>query len=454
VNVRDHLEEFLVAHQTPGVAAAIARDDEVQVETAGLADPSTSRVVEPSTLFRIGSVTKTFTAAAVMQLRDEERLRLDDPLAEHLPEFARARNPFGPIEDVTIRRLLTHESGVPVESPVFDWATRSFPTGAEILASLDRVTLAVPPDTEVKYSNFGYQLLGEVVARLSGAAFRDRVLARIVRPLGMRNTMFGLRDDVRGLAARGHNPPGFTDDPIPSDDRLKATDADGGLWSTAEDLGRWLRLHLSPVHAVQGGEQVLAGTTIAEMAKPRRILDAAWTQAIGLGWRVYRRGDLIAVGHAGGTFGFSSKVLFAPSLGAGVVVLANGDGRPVARLADALLDHLAGEAERDRVSEPGGMGRPEPLPEQYAELLGLYAWDDLSAAIRVEWRAGALQLIPLGTGRRDEAQLLEPTEDPLVFTVRGGRETGEPCRFHRGTGGTISGLTISGWPLVRLRAVD
>ena len=447
-NERERLvAAFRREHRLPSVAAALA-DDRGPVWTFadGAADPSRDEPASVDTVYRVGSVTKPFTATAVMQLRDEGALRLDDPLAHHLPEFARATNPFGPVEDVTIRRLLTHQSGLPVESPVFDWASRHFPTHEELLATLDRVQLVVPPASEVKYSNFGYELLGEVITRRSQRPYRDLVAERILVPLGMDSSSFDPAD-AGSRMAQGHDPPAFTDAPAPSPDRMKATDADGGLCSTVEDLAHWVALQLRAHRGTEAsGPQILSGDTLAEMHRPRRLLDAGWTQAIGLGWRIFRHDGDLRVGHAGGTFGFTAKIAFSRRLNRGAVVLTNGEG-PVADLVDALLgDAVPAE------TTAAATGAPVPVPGPIRDLLGLYAWEDHSAPAAVEWVGGRLTLSWLGAGPRgdDRPRVLVGTGDPCVFTVVGGRETGETCTFRRDADGAVLGLTISGWPLVRL----
>jgi hypothetical protein len=177
------------------------------------------------------------------------------------------------------------------------------------------------------------------------------------------------------------------------------------------------------------------------------MLDAGWTRAQALAWQVMRRGDDVFVGHSGGTFGYSSSLLLEPREGVGAIVLSNGTGSAPALALELLAIGLA--AIRD--ARPLDAQLPTRVPERFGELLGLYAWEDLGAHARIEWRAGVLALVwPVDAG--EEPQVLEPTDDPLRFVVRGGRETGEACVFRRGADGAISGLTLRGWPLARLLA--
>lgn len=438
---------FVRERRLPGATAGVVLGDELAWSLPyGFIELEAGIAADERTLYRVASVTKTFTGAAVVVLRDEGRLHLDDPLVDHLPEFAAARNPFGPIEEVTIRRLLTHESGLPVESPLFDWAGRGYPPMPDILASMGDVTIAVPPDSAFKYSNLGYQLLGELVARLGEMPYEAFVAERLLRPLGMDSSTFAPDDEQRARAARGHDARTFSDHLAPSAERSKATTADGGLYSSVVDLARWVSLQFRADQERAGGAQILSGRSLAEMHRPRRLLDESWTRAQALAWQVRRRGSEVVVGHSGGTFGFSSCVAFSSREPVGVVVLSNGTA-PASALAFDLLERAL---EAVRTTGPGTAVLPSPVPEGYRALLGLYAWEDAGAWVRVEWRDGRLVLVWSEEDASTEAQGLEPTDDPLRFVVRGGRETGESCVFRPSASGAIVGLTVRGWPLARL----
>jgi D-alanyl-D-alanine carboxypeptidase len=437
---------FVRQRRLPGASAGVILGDELAWSLPyGFTELEAGVPADAHTLYRVASVTKTFTGAAVVLLRDEGRLHLDDPLVDHLPEFAAARNPYGPIEEVTIRRLLTHESGLPVESPLFDWAGRGYPPMPDILASLGDVILPVPPDSAFKYSNLGYQLLGELVARLGEMPYEAFVEERLLRPLGMNSSTFAPDDEQRARAARGHDARTFSDRLAPSAERSKATSADGGLFSTVVDLARWVSLQFRTDAERADRAQVLSGRSLAEMHRPRRVLDDSWTRAQALAWQVRRRGREVVVGHSGGTFGFSSSVAFSANEPVGIVVLSNGTA-PASALAFDLLEHALAAV---RTTGPVTPVLPLPVPEGYRALLGLYAWEDAGAWVRVEWRDERLVLVWSEEDASAETQVLEPTDDPLRFLVRGGRETGEPCVFRPSPAGAILGLTVRGWPLAR-----
>ena len=194
--VADRLEakaaSFVKEKRLPGAAVGVVHGDElVWSAGVGFADVASRRAPEASTLYRIASITKTLTGAAIMQLRDEGRLHLDDPIVAHIPELRNAQSAFGPIETVTIRRMLSHESGLMSEPPGTDWAVPRYEGVVERnLANPEDIGTRVAPNTQWKYSNLAYQLLGEVVARASGEPYVERLRAAILEPLRMASTAF------------------------------------------------------------------------------------------------------------------------------------------------------------------------------------------------------------------------------------------------------------------------
>jgi hypothetical protein len=170
---------------------------------------------------------------------------------------------------------------------------------------------------------------------------------------------------------------------------------------------------------------------------------------------VTRRGEDVWVGHSGGTFGYSSSVLFSVADRVGAIVLSNGTA-PISSLAPALLARALAQIPGEGPAAPTVVSPmvPTPMPLAFEDLVGLYSWEDVGELARVEWRDGRLAMLwgssPASPG--GSTRVLEPTEDPLRFVVRGGREAGEPCVFRRGDDGSVVGLTIRGWPLARLVA--
>jgi D-alanyl-D-alanine carboxypeptidase len=412
-------------------------------------DPS-SRVLDADTLFRVASITKTFTATAIVQLRDEGKLRLDDPLVKHLPEFAAVENPFGPIEDVTLRRVASHSSGLMGEPPTDHWSTLRFPTREEWLAVLPQVRVAIPPGSAFKYSNLGYTLLGEVIERLSGQPYVEYLRKAIFEPLGMASSTYEPTDALRSRAASGHGPHPFEDaaEPAPPSP-LNGMAAAGQLWTTTRDLSRWISVHFRTDATERGGEQILAGPSMIEMQQACYV-EPGWVGGYGFGWRISRRGDRIFHGHGGSVPGYRSQIFFDASLKVGIIVLIDGVGA-VDEIAVRLMDTLAKQVQAAEASRP--TTPPSPTPPEYRRFLGLYRMlrvGDVPA--RIEFRGGMLHLKdgPASPFPGAPPTALEPTDRPLVFMVRGGRYAGEPLTFSIADDGAVTGFRAAGFTYTHL----
>lgn len=444
------LASFVKDNRLPGATAGIVHDGElVWTGSAGFADVAARRPADARTLHRVASITKTFTATAVVALRDDGLLGLDDPLVEHLPEVAAAQPAAGPIEAVTLRLLLAHQSGFQSEPPGTDWSVGRYEGDAAAnLARAAEFGTRVPVASQEKYSNLGYQLLGEVVARRSGMSYADFVASRITGPLGMTRTVLGhLPPDLVGEAATPYAGRWLTDELRPVTEPLEMVSSEGGLWSCVEDLARWAAFWTEKDDDASHAS-VLSQASRREMRTPRYLGDEAWTSAFGLGWYGVRKDDVIWVQHGGSLLGFRSMVAYDVKHRVGTVALINGMGLPGA-LAMSL-----GAIARTAVTESAPeLEPPARMPEGCADLLGLYIEPDIfGELVRVEWRDGHLVLHDPDA---PPDLVLHATDDPLVFGVEPGfRPSGEPCRFERGADGRIRSLWIGGGSYRRLHAAD
>ncbi|MEE4276559.1 MAG: serine hydrolase domain-containing protein [Thermoleophilia bacterium] len=444
----DHTRAFVREERLPGASVGVVtRAGLGWTGAAGFADLVKARRPDADTLYRIASNTKVFTAIGVLQLRDEGRLRLDDPLVVHLPEFAAVTNPFGPIEDVTIRRLLTHESGLQGEHPFTDPTRPAELRREQVLAALDRVRVAIPPSSAGKYSNIGFDLLGEVVARLNGGDYEEVLQRRVLRPLGMTATTCHPTGDLEKRCAVGHDARDHSDVLRPA----RVLDPDlmpgcGMLWSTVADLARFLAFAMAADRWSDVSHPVLAPRSLAEMQDCRILTGDSPPVFQGLAWYSEAAPDGSQwLGHAGGVPGFVSRTLFRPDDGLGVIVLLNGIA-DAGKLAMELATLSAG-ALRGR-PEPEPSTPPAAPPVEVERLLGAYQDDDDSSSIvHVEWRDGQLTLV----GERD-ADVLVATGDTSVWTVRSGRPAGETARFLTDDRGVVTALNVAGYPYRRLRA--
>jgi CubicO group peptidase (beta-lactamase class C family) len=396
----------------------------------------------PATLFRIGSVTKTFTATALLALAEAGRLSLQDPLCAHLPEAVKIDNPFGRVEDITLGRLLTHRSGLMGEAPLGHWESLQFPDRDQLVDALPDMRVVVAPDSALKYSNLGYALLGEVIARASGQSYRDYLATQVLAPLGMRDTVF----------TPGSAPLAIGHDAVRSSDSLrdaphfdlKAMASAGQLYSTAADLLRWGAFH----HGDQVG--VLSPAGRAAMQHPA-YLASDWESGTCLGWGAIRRSGRVVLAHAGGIHGYSAMLMLVPDCRTTLVVLVNDTLGGLEPLALAALD---------LVLDATPMTPPRPRPvcvvpaATAASVVGWYEADSLPSVldpVRIHSVDGGLRVqMPTGAGATVEFGVT-PSAAPDEFVVDDGRSIGETLRVRR-HGGAVSGFALDGFHFTRVGA--
>ncbi|HXI45167.1 MAG TPA: serine hydrolase domain-containing protein [Candidatus Acidoferrales bacterium] len=354
----------------------------------------TIRVGEDATpdadsVFRIASMTKSFTAAAILSLRDEGRLRLDDPIADHLPRLAGLRGPTTDSPPITIRHLLTMTAGFPTDDP---WGDRQ--QGLDTDAFLDLVarglTFAWAPGTRFEYSNLGYGILGRLVTAVAGREYREVVRERLLEPLGMPSTGYLEAEVAPERLARGYvwRDGTFLDEPM---DGYGALASMGGVFTTVRDLVTWVNgfIDAFPPRDEPGMAHPLRRASRREMQQPMVPIDPGVTfrtadahpeldtGAYGFGLFVndhLRWGRI--VGHSGGYPGFGSNMRWHPPSGLGVIALANGRYANSAALAGEMLIALleAEAAPSRRVA-----AAPPTLAARAAVETLLERWDDALA---------------------------------------------------------------------------
>ncbi len=449
------LISWLEKARLPGVAAGIVRDQSlVWRKGYGHSDMERHRRPDELTLSRVASITKTFTTLSVLQLRDDGLLTLEDPLVLHIPEFGAANPTAGRLEDVTIKRMVTHRSGLTTEPPLPGWGALSFPTMNAIVAALPQAEVAILQDSAFKYSNFAFALLGEVIARLSGRPYVEYVKANILGPLGMTLTDFDLSLDMQPHSATGYSPSEHEDRPVKAPyAHMAGMCAAGQLHSNVRDLAKWISFQFK----TDGGDrddtkgQVLAGTALEEMHRPV-YLEPDWSAGQALGWRVVRVGGRVFHNHGGGIHGFGSNVAFHKPSKTGVVVLANiwptvAAAQIAQDMLGLVLDADANAVKTTARQEPA---LPGNAPATLTEYMGRYRAEPGIPAL-IEYRGGALRLV----GPEPEAYTLHApatleltgTSDALM--VRGGRGSGELAVFKRDSNGGIASYELGGFVFKR-----
>jgi CubicO group peptidase (beta-lactamase class C family) len=408
------------------VSVGVVRDGElVWSQHVGAARLDPARPADDDTQFMIGSVTKTFTALLVMQLRDAGRLGLDDPVGTWLPDTKHA--------DVTVRQLLAHSSGLQREPVGHVWETLEAPDSAAFLEGLEQAERVLPPHFVFHYSNLAYGLLGQLVERLHGGSWEACVMERVLGPLGMTRTGLRPADD----RAIGYQIDPFagtaTQEPVLE---LKATAPLGGLWSTVADMARYAAFIADP------DPDVLLAASLEEMCRPLVMVDPdGWTLAYGMGFGMARRGQRVYVGHGGAMPGFLTGLRVRRADRVGVIAFANttAGAKPVDLAADVL------DAVLDEEPTLPQAWVPEERHPDLVELLG--SWWSEGEELVLEVRGGELWMrVPSGTVT-DETRLRR--ESQTTFRAVEGRERGEVLELVRAEDGSLEKLYFATYAVTR-----
>ena len=418
----DRLLQERQADRLPSVAAAVVhKGEQVWANAVGTADYDEDRDATPDTQYRIGSITKTFTATAIMQLRDAGQLDLDDRLEQHVDGIANGTP--------TIRRLLSHLSGLQREAGEM-FVTGESPTDDELIASMSEIEFVLGPAQAHHYSNLAFALLGQVVARKGGLPYTQYVDERIIRPLGLtRTTWTPHAPKAQGYLVDEYARTVWTE---PETD-LGGAAAAGQLWSTVEDLGRWATF------LARGTDGVLAPATNEEMWFPQQMrYPDAWDEGWGLGLMLFNQGGTIYGGHGGAMAGHLGGVFIDRKTQTGAAALTNSGTRGDMEL---FAISLAAKA-RELWPEPVVPWGPEPQPPaDVRAILGRW-WSEGNEFV-FWWEGGTLRAKVVGTKPGRGETTFERDGDGWRATA--GREHGERLRIDSGQ------LVWSGYAFTRVQ---
>ncbi len=355
---------------------------------------------DAGTVFRIASMTKSFTASAVLALRDDGALRLDDPAETYVPELRGWPPVSADSARVSIRHLLTMTAGFPTDDP---WGDRQQGLPLEAFAAFlaGGVRFNWAPGTRFEYSNLGFAILGRVITAVTGVAYPDYVRDRLLRPLGMTSTGYEAEEFAGPGLARGYRraPGGWSEGPF---EPCGAFAPMGGIFSCVADLTRWVSgfaAAFPPGDPQGGGRHPVRRATRREMQLPQVLTGwdttpsfpgngaATSPGAYGFGLFVTEHPALgRIVGHSGGYPGFGSNMCWHPATGTGVIALGNSTYAAMAPLAARLLEAVL--ANRQPPSYGYGLAlapaqSPGPWPETVAARDAvsrlLSSWDDAEA---------------------------------------------------------------------------
>ncbi|MEW5530828.1 serine hydrolase domain-containing protein [Streptomyces virginiae] len=410
--------------RAPSVVAAVLRAGEVVWE--GSRTSIEGHGPDGDVQYRIGSISKTFTAVLVMRLRDEGLLRLEDPLEKHLPGTAAG--------GVTIAQLLAHTGGLAAETPGEWWERTPGAQRPELADVLGEEPFKLTPGSRHHYSNPGYTLLGSLVEALRGRPWEEVLRAEVLEPLGL--------DRTSGLPQAPHaggwavHPWADVMMPEPLED-LGLMAAAGQLWSTTRDLARFADFLL------RGDERVLSAESVREMRRPAAPPETGLAElGYGLGMQLMAQGARRLVGHSGSLPGFVAGLWLSETDDVAAVVLANcTSGLPAAAVAADLVGIVAdAEPPFPRPWRPFREADQVPL-----ELCGPWYWGTSAQVVRL-LADGSLELAPVGgTGRTARFR----SEPDGSWTGLSGYYAGETLRAVRREDGSVSHLDLASFVFTR-----
>jgi CubicO group peptidase (beta-lactamase class C family) len=362
------MSAFALRAKVPGIAYGVIVDGKVvHIGTAGVRNVATGAKVDTSTVFRIASMTKSFTALSILKLRDDGKLSLDDPAERYVPELKALRYPTTDSPKITVRHLLSHSAGFPEDNPWGDQQLAA--TEAEMSAMIRRgIPFSTSPGTGYEYSNFGFAILGRIVANVSGMTYARFVRTQILLPLGMTSTTLETKQVSESRLAHGYR---LQDGQWLEEPQLPdgAFGSMGGMLTSVSDLGRWVGFMLDawpprdgaergPVKrsSVREMQQVIRynGATAVRDSATNTIALSAGGYGYGLGVRQTCLFPTL-VSHSGGLPGFGSIMRWLPEYGVGIVALGNltytSWGGPTSQALE-ILTSAAGVAPREPAPAP------------------------------------------------------------------------------------------------------
>jgi CubicO group peptidase (beta-lactamase class C family) len=449
---------YAAEQKIPGMVWGVVIDGRLaHVQFTGVRDRTSNAPVTAGTAFRIASMTKSFTALAILKLRDEGKLSLEDPVSKWIPQFGSMELPTRDSAPLRIRQLLSHGAGFPEDNPWGDQQLNA--SDADVTQRLRRgIPFSTPPGTRYEYSNYAFGLLGRIVARASGMPYEKYVRGEILAKLQMNASTFEFSEVPATNRATGYRlqPDGtYLEEPPLAQG---AFDSAGGLLTTAADLGRYIAFHLSawpPRDDAETGP--VRRSSVREMShlwnpsnltagRPGGKLQA--TEAgYGYGLRISTdcRFEQI-VGHGGGLPGFGSYMTWLPDYGVGMFAMANltysGPSAPINRALDVML-RTGGLSRRELPASPALTGmrdhilslwkswndeeakqiaamnlfRDAPIPQRLAEIQKLKAevgeCTTASQVIPENWLRGQFNLT-CGNGTVGVFFTLAPTQPPAL----------------------------------------
>ena len=415
-NYADRLLAAAYPAEKPGAAALVVKDGQVVLRKGyGMANLELGVPAAPEDVFEIGSVTKQFTAAAILLLQERGLLRVEDEITKHLPDYPTHG------ERITIENLLSHTSGIPSYTSLPEWfpRVREDMSPAALIALFKDKPLDFKPGTRWSYSNSGYIVLGALIEKVSGKSYERFLTEEIFQKLGLSHTRYNHPEEVVPHRAAGY---GRDAGGLRNARYLSMTQpyAAGALLSTVDDLAKW--------DAALKTDALLSPASRERMFTPVK-LSSGETTGYGYGWVIGSLAGKRVIEHGGGIFGFVCDEARVPEMGLFVAVLSNNEAAQ--RGPDDLVVHILakalGEALEDRKSV-------QLDPRTLDDYVGVYRFDP--EITRTVTRDGAKLLIQRNGG--EKRTILAAGRDDFFY-----EESPDRLRFQRDAQGKVTGLVLT-----------
>jgi CubicO group peptidase (beta-lactamase class C family) len=346
--------EFATTAHAPGAAWGIVIDGELAHSgAAGVRDTTSRAPVDADTVFRIASMTKSFTAMAIVKLRDDGKLSLDDPAERYVPELKGMAYPTSDSPRITVRHLLTHSAGFPEDNP---WGDQQLSESEEELSRMLRagIPFSTAPGTAYEYSNYGFAILGRIVSRVSGMAYEDYVTTAILKPLGMTSTTLHpsrVDPERRAIGYRWEDERWKEEPSLPHG----SFGAMGGMLTSIRDLSRYVAAYLDAFPPRSGAETgPVRRSSLREMQQAWRPSAVRVTRDAATGVPILSAGSYgyglsvtqtcqfrTMIAHGGGLPGYGSLMRWLPDHGVGIIAFANVTYAGWGRVVNEAFDRLA-----------------------------------------------------------------------------------------------------------------
>ena len=321
--ISDLILKSMKANRITGASVAIVNGTETAVSHFGYSDKANKKAVDNSTLFKIGSITKVFTASAVMQLAEQGKINIDSPINEYIPEFS-VKSRFKSTRPITVRDILCHHSGLPCDN-LSGYVTDNPEAFHSVVPYLKNAYAVCHSGEMFYYSNLGYELLGVLISRASGMPYHKYIETVLLKNLGMENSAIVLSNEQKKLVSKPYRKGSEQTEPV-----MKTVPEDG-IYSTAGDMLKFMK------SIIDGGNGLFEeSSTLEKMVIPQYPDNAIDMNFInGLGWFIGKPGlnhGGKVIWHDGGTPNFFSLLVIIPERQLGITLLTNST-------TGALMNH-------------------------------------------------------------------------------------------------------------------